>query len=73
MILQGQDIPIHLGSLIPAMKSVVKFFEGEINALIGACQVCARNLKGLMAKYGKELVQECIAELWTWPRRICAS
>lgn len=31
MILQGQDIPIHLGSLIPAMKSVAKFFEGDIN------------------------------------------
>ena len=31
MILQGQDIPIHLGSLIPAMKSVAKYFEGEIN------------------------------------------
>lgn len=30
MILQGQDIPIHLGSLIPAMKAVHKFFEGEI-------------------------------------------
>lgn len=31
MILQGQDIPIHLGSLIPAMKAVHKFFEGEIH------------------------------------------
>ena len=31
MILQGQDIPIHLGSLIPAMKSVARFFEGEIH------------------------------------------
>ena len=31
MILQGQDIPIHLGSLIPAMKSVAKFFEGDIH------------------------------------------
>lgn len=30
MILQGQDIPIHLGSLIPAMKNVAAFFEGEI-------------------------------------------
>lgn len=30
MILQGQDIPIHLGSLIPAMKAVAKFFEGDI-------------------------------------------
>ena len=26
MILQGQDIPIHLGSLIPAMKAVAKFW-----------------------------------------------
>ena len=31
MILQGQDIPIHLGSLIPAMKSVASFFEGDIH------------------------------------------
>lgn len=31
MILQGQDIPIHLGSLIPAMKAVHKFFEGDVN------------------------------------------
>lgn len=30
MILQGQDIPIHLGSLIPAMKAVAGFFEGDI-------------------------------------------
>jgi len=29
MILQGQDIPIHLGSLIPAMKAVHGYFEGE--------------------------------------------
>ncbi len=164
MILQGQDIPIHLGSLIPAMKNVAKFFEGDIhdgdlllhndpdyggshiidtcmympvfyqgellfwtvckghltdiggpvpagynpaateiyaeglrippiklwdkgkprhdilnlllsnmrarrdqegdfNALIGACQVGARNLKALLDKYGKEVVQDCIAEL----------
>ena len=28
MILQGQDIPIHLGSLIPAMKIVAGFFGG---------------------------------------------
>ena len=164
MILQGQDIPIHLGSLIPAMKSVANFFEGDIhegdlilhndpayggshiidtcmyypvfyegelvfwtvckghltdiggpvpagynpeakeifaeglrippiklwdkgvprddimnmlltnmrarrdqegdfNALIGACQVGARNLTALMDKYGKDVVQECIAEL----------
>src|SRR3954468_2791525 len=31
MILQGQDIPIHLGSLIPAMKAVAGFFEGAGN------------------------------------------
>lgn len=31
MILQGQDIPIHLGSLVPAMKSVAKYFEGDIH------------------------------------------
>ena len=31
MILQGQDIPIHLGSLIPAMKAVSNFFDGKIN------------------------------------------
>ena len=31
MILQGQDIPIHLGSLIPAMKAVAEFFDGDIN------------------------------------------
>ncbi|SED66670.1 N-methylhydantoinase B [Rhizobiales bacterium GAS191] len=31
MILQGQDIPIHLGSLIPAMKAVAKYFEGDIH------------------------------------------
>ena len=30
MILQGQDIPIHLGSLIPAMKAVAEFFDGDI-------------------------------------------
>lgn len=164
MILQGQDIPIHLGSLIPAMKAVAAFFEGDIhegdlilhndpayggshiidtcmyypvfyegalvfwtvckghltdiggpvpagynpdakeiyaeglrippiklwdkgvprddilnmllinmrarrdqegdfNALIGACQVGARNLIALMDKYGRDVVQACIAEL----------
>ena len=31
MILQGQDIPIHLGSLIPAMKSVARYFGDEIH------------------------------------------
>ena len=31
MILQGQDIPIHLGSLIPAMKSVVRYFDDDIH------------------------------------------
>ncbi|MGE8067996.1 hydantoinase B/oxoprolinase family protein [Pseudomonas sp. NPDC089569] len=30
MILQGQDIPIHLGSLIPAMKCVADFFGDDI-------------------------------------------
>ena len=31
MILQGQDIPIHLGSLMPAMKTVAKFFKDDIH------------------------------------------
>jgi N-methylhydantoinase B len=31
MILQGQDIPIHLGSLIPAMKIVAGFFGDDIH------------------------------------------
>ena len=31
MILQGQDIPIHLGSLIPAMKAVAKYFGDDIH------------------------------------------
>ncbi|MEM7041613.1 MAG: hydantoinase B/oxoprolinase family protein [Pseudomonadota bacterium] len=31
MILQGQDIPIHLGSLIPAMKCVAKYFGDDIH------------------------------------------
>ena len=31
MILQGQDIPIHLGSLIPAMKAVDGFFKGRVS------------------------------------------
>lgn len=31
MILQGQDIPIHLGSLIPAMKAVADFFGDDIH------------------------------------------
>lgn len=30
MILQGQDIPIHLGSLIPAMKCVAGFFGDDV-------------------------------------------
>jgi len=30
MILQGQDLPVHLGSLIPAMKCVAGFFGDEI-------------------------------------------
>ena len=31
MILQGQDIPIHLGSLIPAMKSAARIFDHDIH------------------------------------------
>ncbi|MBP6345361.1 MAG: hydantoinase B/oxoprolinase family protein [Neisseriaceae bacterium] len=31
MILQGQDIPIHLGSLMPAMKGVASFFGDDIH------------------------------------------
>ena len=31
MILQGQDIPIHLGSLIPAMKVVAAFYGDDIH------------------------------------------
>lgn len=31
MIMQGQDIPIHLGSLMPAMKCVQNYFEGDIH------------------------------------------
>jgi N-methylhydantoinase B len=31
MILQGQDIPIHLGSLIPAMKCVAEYFGNDIH------------------------------------------
>jgi N-methylhydantoinase B len=30
MVIQGQDIPIHLGSLIPAMKTVAGFFGDDI-------------------------------------------
>ena len=30
MILQGQDIPIHLGSLMPAMKAVAAYFGDDI-------------------------------------------
>jgi N-methylhydantoinase B len=30
MIVQGQDLPIHLGSLIMATKAVASFFEGDI-------------------------------------------
>ena len=30
MILQGQDIPIHLGSLIPAMKAVAGYFGDDV-------------------------------------------
>jgi len=31
MVLQGQDIPIHLGSLIPAMKAVAGWFVEDIH------------------------------------------
>ncbi|GAB5469223.1 MAG: hydantoinase B/oxoprolinase family protein [Rhodospirillales bacterium] len=31
MIMQGQDIPIHLGSLIPAMKAVAEYFGDDIH------------------------------------------
>ncbi len=31
MIIQGQDIPIHLGALIPAMKAVARFFGDDIH------------------------------------------
>ena len=31
MILQGQDIPIHLGSLMPAMKAVAGYFGDDLN------------------------------------------
>ena len=31
MILQGQDIPIHLGSFMPAMKAVADFFGEDIH------------------------------------------
>ena len=31
MVLQGQDIPIHLGSLIPAMKAVAGWFGEDIH------------------------------------------
>jgi len=29
MILQGQDIPIHLGSLMPALRTVADYFRDE--------------------------------------------
>ena len=31
MVIQGQDIPIHLGSLIPAMKCVQAYFGDDIH------------------------------------------
>lgn len=31
MIMQGQDIPIHLGSLIPAMKCVAAYFGDDVH------------------------------------------
>ena len=30
MIVQGQDLPIHLGSLIMATKAVARYFEGDV-------------------------------------------
>ncbi len=32
MIVQGQDLPIHLGSLILATKAVAGYFEGDVHA-----------------------------------------
>lgn len=32
MILQGQDIPIHLGGLMPAMKAVAAYFGDDVHA-----------------------------------------
>ena len=37
MILQGQDIPIHLGSLIPSMKAVDKFSTARLARVIWFC------------------------------------
>ena len=31
MIIQGEDIPTHLGSMVLATKAVARFFEGDIN------------------------------------------
>lgn len=31
MIIQGEDIPTHLGSMVLATKAVVKYFDGQIN------------------------------------------
>lgn len=31
MILQGQDIPIHLGSLMPAMKAIAEYYGDDIH------------------------------------------
>lgn len=31
MVLQGQDIPIHLGAMMPAMKELVAYFGDDIN------------------------------------------
>ena len=31
MILQGEDLPTHLGSLIMATKAVAKYFEGDVH------------------------------------------
>src|ERR1043165_7153993 len=31
MILQGQDLPLHLGSLMPAMKAVAAYFGDDVH------------------------------------------
>jgi N-methylhydantoinase B len=37
--------------------------EGDLNALLGACQVGERNLLALVEKYGRTVVLDCIDEL----------
>ena len=52
MILQGQDIPIHLGSLMPAMKTVANFFKDDIHEgdLIIPAQMVTPEAINFMAK-----------------------